>query len=181
MKKAVLMLLLLSSALAVKTVVAQEIESADPADVGSIDAVIHSLYEVISGGIDEPRDWDRMRSLFIDEAQLIPSGTRPDGSRNGFRVMSVEEWITEVGPLLMSDGFFETETHRVTEQFGHVAHAFSTYDSRHSADDEEPFSRGINSFQLFNDGARWWVVSVYWTAETPNLAIPEKYEYEGDM
>ena len=27
--------------------------------------------------------------------------------------------------------------------------------------------RGINSFQLFNDGSRWWIVSVLWEARHP--------------
>jgi hypothetical protein len=26
----------------------------------------------------------------------------------------------------------------------------------------EPFMRGINSIQLFNDGKRWWIVNIYW-------------------
>jgi hypothetical protein len=35
--------------------------------------------------------------------------------------------------------------------------------------------RGINSFQLLNDGKRWWVISIYWLAETPDNPIPAKY------
>jgi hypothetical protein len=35
--------------------------------------------------------------------------------------------------------------------------------------------RGINSFQLFNDGERWWVLSVYWQHETAEHPIPESY------
>lgn len=35
--------------------------------------------------------------------------------------------------------------------------------------------RGINSIQLFDDGNRWWIVSVYWQAETPDLPLPSAY------
>ena len=28
---------------------------------------------------------------------------------------------------------------------------------------------------LVNDGKRWWVVSIFWTGERPDLKIPEKY------
>jgi hypothetical protein len=35
--------------------------------------------------------------------------------------------------------------------------------------------RGINSFQLFNDGKRWWILSVYWQHESAEHAIPQKY------
>ena len=58
---------------------------------------------------------------------------------------------------------------------GGVVHAFSTYESRHKAEDATPFVRGINSIQLFNDGQRWWVVTVFWEGERPNNPIPEKY------
>ena len=41
--------------------------------------------------------------------------------------------------------------------------------------DPEPFARGINSFQLLNDGTRWWVVSIYWLGESADHPIPAKY------
>jgi|SRR5207245_1916258 len=64
---------------------------------------------------------------------------------------------------------------RRTEQFGHIAHVWSTYESRHSEDDPEPFMRGINSIQLFYDGNRWWIVNIYWQQESVEDPIPEKY------
>ena len=33
----------------------------------------------------------------------------------------------------------------------------------------------LNSIQLWNDGKRWWIVSVFWQAETADNPIPEKY------
>ena len=45
--------------------------------------------------------------------------------------------------------------------------------------DPEPFARGINSFQLFNDGERWWVLTIYWTSERPDLLIPDRYIGKG--
>jgi hypothetical protein len=37
------------------------------------------------------------------------------------------------------------------------------------------FARGINSFQSYGDGARWWIVTIFWDAEAPDRAIPAKY------
>ncbi len=148
--------------------------AADPADVASPDAIIGALYDVISGPAGAARDWDRMRSLFVPGARLIPTGRRADGT-GAHRVMTVEDYITTSGPVLERDGFFEIETHRVSEQFGHVLHAFSTYESRRNADDAAPFMRGINSIQLFHDGSRWWVVTVFWDSERPDNPIPAKY------
>ena len=38
---------------------------AKPADVSSPEAILNACYSVISGPQGQPRDWDRMRSLFI--------------------------------------------------------------------------------------------------------------------
>lgn len=143
-------------------------------DVESVDAIIHSLYNVISGPAGEKRNWDRMRTLFISEAKMMATGKRQDGTM-GKRVMTVEDYVATSGPFLEKDGFFEREIGRKTDQYGSVVHVFSTYDSKRKLEDEKPFMRGINSIQLWNDGNRWWIVSVFWQAETADNPIPEKY------
>jgi hypothetical protein len=35
--------------------------------------------------------------------------------------------------------------------------------------------RGINSFQLFYDGNRWWIVNIFWQQESAQDPIPEEY------
>jgi hypothetical protein len=150
------------------------VPAAKPEDVASIDAIIKAVYDVISGPAGQKRDWDRMRSLFVPGARLIPTGRRPDGSK-GSRVLTVEEYITLGGPGLEKNGFFEREIGRVEERYGNIAHLFSAYDSKRKAEDAEPFARGINSFQLMNDGTRWWIVTIFWQGETPDNPIPAKY------
>lgn len=140
----------------------------------SIDAIVAAVYDVISGPAGQARDWDRWRSLFTDGARLVPVGLTPDGSVRQ-RVMTPEEYATGSGPALQRDGFFEQEIGRTQESFGQIAHLFSAYESRRTPADAEPFARGINSFQLFNDGTRWWVVSIMWDSERPGNPIPSKY------
>jgi len=89
--------------------------------------------------------------------------------------MTPESYRERSGAILERDGFHEAEIGRVTEGYGLIAHAFSTYESRWTLADEKPFQRGINSFQLLDDGRRWWVVSIYWDAERPDNPIPAKY------
>ncbi len=148
--------------------------AADPADVESVDAIIGAVYDVISGPAGEARDWDRMRSLFVPEARLIPTGRRPDGT-GGHLVWSIEDYISRAGPQLESGGFFETEIGRTMDRFGNIVQVFSSYESRRTLDDPEPFMRGINSIQLWNDGNRWWVVTIFWESETPDNQIPQEY------
>ncbi len=182
MKRTLLLLLLVitTGALAQqspKTQATTQVPAAAPAnpdDVKSVDAIVHALYDVISGPAGQPRDWDRFRSLFYDGARLIPTGRRPTDDKTGARVLTVEDYVKSGGPYFEKNPFFESQISARREQFGNIAHVFSTYESRH-AKAEAPFQRGINSIQLFHDGTRWWVMTVMWDAETPQKPIPHEY------
>lgn len=149
-------------------------KEANPADVVSIDAIMKAVYDVISGDAGQKRDWDRFRTLFHKDARLIPSGKNKEGATTA-RVFTPEEYITQSSPFMEKEGFFEKEIARRADVYGNIAQVFSTYESLHKKDDKKPFARGINSFQLLNDGTRWWVVTIYWLGETPENPIPKKY------
>jgi hypothetical protein len=148
--------------------------AAKPDDVKSPEAIVKAVYDVISGAKGQPRDWDRMRSLFVPDARLIPSTTGKDG-RNDAIFLTVDGYIARSNGRMTSDGFFEHSIHNETEQFGNIVQVWSTYESRHNADDPTPFARGINSFQLLKDGDRYWVVNIFWDPESPTKPIPAKY------
>jgi hypothetical protein len=147
------------------------VPAAAPADVASIDAIVAALYDVISGPAGQPRNWTRMRSLFVPGGRLMPTGPRQGAT--AMRILEVNDYIALSGPQLERMGFRERELARRTEQFGHIAHVFSTYEGRSETDGT--VLRGINSIQLVNDGTRWWVVSVFWEAERPDQPLPPKY------
>src|SRR5204863_6484908 len=85
--------------------------AARPADVKSMDAIIAALYDVISGPAGQKRDWDRMRSLFVPGARLIPSVASPNGGASA-RVLDVDGYIERAGATLERNGFFEREIAR---------------------------------------------------------------------
>ncbi len=156
---------------------------ADPADVASIDAIMEAVYDAISGPADEARDWDRFRSMMHPEARLVPASRRPDGTA-ALRVLTVDDYVDLAGPLFrdgpmfQGKGFYEVEVARRVERYGTVAHVWSTYESRLDPA-EDPFARGINSFQLFWDGRRWHVLTIFWHQEDAATPIPAPYLPEG--
>ena len=139
-----------------------------------MDSIIAAVYDVISGPAKATRNWDRFRSLFVPGARLIPTGRRQTGEALS-RVLTPEEYIQRSGPFLEQNGFFEREISRRVEKFGNIAHVFSTYESKHARDEEKPFARGINSFQLMNDGKRWWIVTIFWQGEDDKNPLPAEY------
>src|SRR5205809_3219749 len=150
---------------------------ANPADVATIDSIITAAYDGISGPAGEKRDWDRERSLYMPGARLIPTAMEAGtgGGDLAPHILDSEGYIARVEPFFEKSGFYEREIARRTEQFGQIAHVWSTYESRHDPSDSVPFMRGVNSIQLFHDGKRWWILSIYWQHETAKHPIPKKY------
>jgi hypothetical protein len=142
--------------------------------VSSIDSIMFHLYDVISGDAGVKRNWELFHYLFIPEARLIPSGVNQQGEEV-YKIITPAEYHEMSGNYLEEKGFTEKEIHRVTQQFGSLAHIFSTYESYHKSTDIDPFDRGINSIQLFYSQSRWWIVSIYWNQESEENRIPLEY------
>lgn len=143
--------------------------------VSSLDSIIYNLYDVISGDKGVHRDWVLFEYLFAKDAKLIP--TRRDKSAGTYSVEYLEpkDYIEKSGPFLFERGFHEKEISRITESFGSMTHVFSTYEAYWSEQDELPFMRGINSIQLLYDNDRWWIVNIYWQAESQDVQLTDKY------
>jgi hypothetical protein len=163
MKKYILLLFVLPAALQAQN---------HSSDVQSVDNIIAALYHVICGEPGETRDWNRFKNLFASDAKLIPTIKNQDGKIT-YRALTPDEYV-QLFSSRIPTGFFERELHRVTEQFGTVTHAFSTYETRERKDGPVT-NRGINSIQLFFDGTRYYIMNVYWCAESMGYTLPEKY------
>lgn len=149
--------------------------SADASDVESIDSVLKAMYDVISGPQGQERDWDRFRALCAPGARLIPCSPKDAEGKVRARVLTVDEFVKRASEATRQAGFFEREVARKVDRFGHVAHVFSTYESRREPNGD-PFDRGINSIQLLWDESRWWIVTIYWDRATPDQPIPPEYQ-----
>ena len=140
---------------------------AKPDDVKSLDSILVAIYDVISGPAGD-RDWNRFRSLFVPEARLT-SATRKNGGP--VRLLDVDGYARGAGGYFKTHAFYESAIVNRVQRFGNIAQVFSSYASR-NAPDEKPFARGVNSIQLFNDGTRWWVISILWDEETRANPLP---------
>jgi hypothetical protein len=144
---------------------------AKPADVKSIDAIVSAVYSVISGPAGE-RDWNRFRSLFVPEARLT-SATKSQNDGSPVRLLTVDDYVKGAGDYFAKNGFFESAIVNRVQRFGNIAQVFTSYESRHAANDK-PFTRGINSMQVFYDGSRWWVLSILWDEESSTNPLPSE-------
>ena len=144
-----------------------------PEDVGSIDGMVKAYYDVITGPPGRPREWSRDRTLYIPDLRFVAMEVDEAGKPVA-RIMSHQQFVDASDARMVREGFDEREIHRVTQRFGNIAHLFSTYETRRTADGPI-IGRGINSIELFWDGKRWWIASAIWDEERPGNPIPKEY------
>ncbi len=166
----------LSAVVLLSIALAAQNPSAKPAapyaeDGKSIDSTIHAMYDVISGPAGA-RNWERFHSLFLPQATLATVLHKENQTL--YKVMTPDDYERGAGAYFQQHAFYESEISRHTEQFGNIAHVFTTYASRHDTK-AEPFERGINSVELLNDGTRWWILTISWDSERADNPIPAEY------
>ncbi|HUD41541.1 MAG TPA: hypothetical protein VMR06_06015 [Dokdonella sp.] len=139
-------------------------------DWQSPEAIVHALYQTISADPGARRDWDRYRALFLDGARLSVAMNSKVGS--GILGMDSEELIAQTETAYAATGFHEIPLVTRVERHGLLASVMSSFEVRLRLADKKPLMRGLNHFQLLNDGERWWIVSNVGTIETPTSPLP---------
>lgn len=141
------------------------------ADVSSIDGIMKAYYEVVSGPAGQPRQWGRDSTLHHPSAQITI--VRTVNGRPEAQVMSLGDFHrSSTGTV--EQGFFEYELSRQVSIYGATANVWSTYEWR-VTEDGPVGGRGINSIQLYHDGARWWILGWMFDGRDDAGPIPPAY------
>jgi hypothetical protein len=142
-------------------------------------ATLDQLVAAIDGAVSGQANKDRtcFRALFTAGARLIPIRVTPDGTATP-HILTVQDWIDAVAKR-GTQAFYEKQINVRTETWAHLAHLWSTYETRTTPDGKPPegkvMDRGINSIQAIYDGKQWHVQEIVWQAETPADPVPAKY------
>jgi hypothetical protein len=155
-------------------ILAQENENKYEDKVQSIDSIVPSIFEIVSGVKGEERNWELMKKVFHPQARLILNHQNSDGEPQIY-FFNIEEYIDEFAASFKKMDLFEKEVHRVTNRFDNMAQVYSTYESFSFKEETKPQRRGMAGIQLYHDGERWWVLTMYWKNATEDNPIPEEY------
>src|SRR6202041_846553 len=129
-------------------------------DVDTVDHLLASLYDVVSGPAGQ-RDWDRFRALFLPDGRvvsLVPesAATKDVPARKGDAIFLTPDMFAQQNdPYFKTHGFFERSIANRVEEFGDLIEVWSTSELRDAKDDAQPFSRGIDSFQIVHAHGRF--------------------------
>ncbi|MBL4538872.1 MAG: hypothetical protein JKP96_09385 [Oceanicaulis sp.] len=135
---------------------------------------VEALYEVISGPVGEPRDWERFRAMFLDGAQMTVLAPMPEGEERVVTLI-VEEYVSRNAERLSEMGFTEAETRRQTHVYGGLATILSAYEATRS-DAGETFATGVNTIVLAREEGVWKVASLAWRSETEDWPVERAFE-----
>ena len=145
---------------------------ARPEDVATIDGMVKAFYEVISGGIGQPRQWGRDKTLYAPDVRFVAMSLR-DGKPHA-SILSHAKYVNSSNESFVKEGFVERELGRVVHRFGNMAHVYSAYEWE-TAGEKKERGRGVNSLEFFWDGARWWISAVTWEEERADNPIPKEF------
>ncbi len=141
-------------------------------DVATIDGIVKAYYDVITGPAGQPRQWGRDRTLYWPGIRFFSAGAKKDGTPV-VNVLTHQQYVDATNAGFVKNGFDEHEIHRTIDRVGNIAHVMSTYETRRIAGGPVT-ARGVNSIDLYWDGARWWITAASWDDERPGQPIPKE-------
>ena len=133
--------------------------------------ITRRLYEVISQPAGE-RDWGSVRDLYHPRATMVRTGIGDDGQAFVL-AMTFDEYIDNAAGLLEGIRFSEVELSQQATVFGNVARIASVYEFEYRSADGVRSGRGVNFFNLVNEGQGWKVMNIVWDNGREGVSLPD--------
>ena len=146
--------------------------SQEPSKEPTWEQAVAALYAVISGPVDQERDWEAFVAMFAASGNLMVSIPTPEGSSR-LLVLTPEEYVERSGAMVTSMGFTEKEIGRRAERFGNVVQVFSSYEGKAAASPEREPMRGVNSIQLVRTAEGWKIANLLYEQASALNPLPE--------
>jgi hypothetical protein len=142
----------------------------------TIDNLLSTMYQIISGEAGSTRNWALFRKLFRSEARINALGKDKHGMER-YISLTIEDYIRGAESSFQKQSLQEVEIGRITEEYGDMVHIFSSYETKNALidDDDKVLQRGINSIQLIYRDGRYWIISLLFNPETVDNPITDKH------
>ena len=137
------------------------------------EAVVDSLYRLVTFGPDNPPRWDLVRSLFAEEAVIVLRT-----SRDASTLFTVDGFIAEFQDFaknekVVASGFQERILKMKGTVYGDISHFFVLYEASVPGSEREP-QQGVDSFQLIKTDSTWKILSITNEIVGPSNPLPEE-------
>ncbi len=138
------------------------------------EAVVTEIYKLVSFEAGTTADWERVKSLFVDEAVIVLR-TSVDSMKIMDTQGFVDLFVRDIERYeLEKTGFKEKILSLKPTVFGDFAHVFVVYEAS-IPDNPMPPQRGVDSFQLMKKDGQWRIVSIVNEVPMQGNPIPESF------
>jgi hypothetical protein len=127
-----------------------------------------TLWRALSHGPNAGADVAALGKLFHGEA-MIYGGRYKDGAP-AFSATRAADFVASLAAP-RAYAFYECEVKREVKRYDRFATVYSVVESRRDPKAAAADFAGVNSIQLYQDGAEWKIVSLYYHVEKPGAAI----------
>jgi len=131
--------------------------------------ITRRLYAVVSSPAGE-RDWESIRALYHPRATMVRTGI-DDAGRPFVMAMTFDEYVANVTDLLAGVEFSESELRQTVTAFGNVARIASVYAYEYREPTGERRGRGVNFFNLVDEGQGWKIMNIVWDNERDGVSL----------
>jgi len=131
--------------------------------------ITRRLYDVVSSPAGE-RDWESVRACYHPRATMVRTGI-DDAGQPFVLAMTFDEYIDNVTDLLADIEFSESEIQQSATVFGNVARLASIYEYEYRGSDDIRRGRGVNFFNLVNEGQGWKIMNIVWDNEREGVSL----------
>ncbi len=142
-------------------------------NLSTLNGIIKAYYDVVTVEKGQKPSYQRDSMLHVPNVN-VGWATRSKDGKTGVKYVTLKEYHRQSDDYLAASGFYEKEISRKVEKFGAIYHVWSTYESRNTKTGPV-IERGINSIELFYDGARFWILGWFFDNERKDNPIPAKY------
>jgi len=114
---------------------------------------------------------DATNRFLIPTSASSPWNADPKSGAIVAMITTHQEFVDVADESTVKEGFTERELGHKIERYGNVATVLSSYEGKNESTGKV-VTRGVNIFQLYFDGKRWWILSMVWDQENPANPIP---------
>lgn len=126
-----------------------------------IKKLLDDFYRIISGKVEEERNWDDFKALFFSNAHLMSVKFNSDKKLIAIPV-DVESYILGLDKFLKMKDFYEYGLNYEINICGNIAYVYSEYEAKRSFEDNEIIKRGVSLVQLIDNGHEWKILNMLW-------------------
>ncbi len=130
---------------------------------------VSALWRALSNDPGASADVAAMKRLFHPDAVIF--GVHYKDGRASMRRTAIDQFLRSQEKV-SGKGFYECEVARELKIYDRFAVVASVVESRSEKTSAKPMLVGINSLQLYQDGAEWKILSLYYQVEKSDLPIP---------